>query len=351
MRLLFTGDIAFNHTGLSTKGNSKNPLAAILPLANKADATILSFDSAIGPLPDGPWSKINISCPSDYISWLADISELILNLANNHALDCGDQAFKDNLNLLSSMNIQIVGAGNRLKDAIQPKSVCSDGTSVAILSCATANCSPAQFAGETVPGPAPFDFDRLSYQAQELRRTHDFVILCIHWGIEFLGLPLPGEYALGKRLLDDFDLVVGNHPHVVRGSMVRNERQLFFSLGNTLFGNIINWEGREKFRQGPLTKIGLLLNVDAVRGQPLRVTPISIANDGARVFLDDKARAIRELYRQSKHLDLRLDAYKKVYSYKELLFKLWGYRYDFRFRAYGLCDSLEYILRRHRGVL
>jgi poly-gamma-glutamate capsule biosynthesis protein CapA/YwtB (metallophosphatase superfamily) len=351
MRLLFSGDIAFNHTDLSTKGNSKNPLADILPLAHKADATILSFDSAIGPLPDEPWSKINISCPSDYISWLAGIPGLILNLANNHALDCGDQAFKDYQHLLSSMNIQIVGAGNCLQDAIQPKSVCSDGTSVAILSCATANCSPAQFAGEAVPGPAPFDFDRLSYQAQELRRTHDFVILCIHWGLEFLGLPLPDEYALGKRLLEDFDLVVGNHPHVVRGSIGRNERQLFFSLGNTLFGNIYTREGRESFRQAPLTKIGLLLNVDAVRGQPLRVTPISIAHDGLRVFHDDKARAIRELKRRSKHLNFRLDTYKQVYSFKELLFKLWGYRYDFRFRAYGLRDSLEYVLRRYRGVL
>ena len=89
MKLLFTGDVAFNQASCT---DDPNPLAALVPVAQAVDTTILSFDSGVGPLPEGPWSRPLISCPTECLSWLADVPRLALNLANNHVLDFGEES-------------------------------------------------------------------------------------------------------------------------------------------------------------------------------------------------------------------------------------------------------------------
>jgi hypothetical protein len=193
---------------------------------------------------------------------------------------------------------------------------------------------------------------QLTEQAQGLRRTHDFVILCIHWGKELISLPLPEEYHLGQKLLEYFDLVIGNHSHVVRGYLESgNIRRTYFSLGNVLFGDIQLEDSHIIFKQGPMTRIGLLLKVQANKRQPLEITPISVVNTGFETFLDLEGKAVQELKRQSKYLTLSEPKYVKRYHKVEWMFRIWTYRYHFRFRAYGLLDSMSYLLHRNRRLI
>lgn len=346
MNLLFTGDVAFNDCQISVE---QNPLADLLPLIQKADATIISFDSGIGPVIDEIPEHYYISSPIQYMDWLVHLPGLALNLGNNHAFDGGNQAFMVAQQRLSEMGISVFGAGLCITDAIRPLILKTDDASVAILSCATPNCSPIRFADPTHSGPAPFNLSHLQVQAEELHKLYDFVILCIHWGKELIGLPLPEEYLLGQELLSSFDLIVGNHPHVVRGMISRENRQLFFSLGNTLFGNVLRSDGLEVFRQAPLNKIGLILQVQAIRGQPLKVVPIGVKHNGSKVSLDLHSSGIKELDRRSRFFKFSSDIYSLLYRIEEKVFNLWTYRFDFRFRAYGLLESIAYLRSRQRS--
>lgn len=65
----------------------------------------------------------------------------------------------------------------------------------------------------------------------------DYVIVSIHWGVEYAHKPHQKlQVELGHALVDaGADLILGHHPHVVQTYEKYNGKMIFYSLGNFVF--------------------------------------------------------------------------------------------------------------------
>jgi len=55
----------------------------------------------------------------------------------------------------------------------------------------------------------------------------------VHWGEEFIQRPSPEEINIARRLVDaGADVIIGHHPHVLRGIEQHGRGYIVYSLGN-----------------------------------------------------------------------------------------------------------------------
>ena len=82
------------------------------------------------------------------------------------------------------------------------------------------------------------------------------VVVCWHTGTEYKGYHNEDTEKRVKNLLSNgVDLVIINHPHVAQGMGVYNNRSVFYSLGNFVFG------GNPKIRGGKKSRDALAISL------------------------------------------------------------------------------------------
>lgn len=70
-----------------------------------------------------------------------------------------------------------------------------------------------------------------------LRECVDILVVSCHWGVTGSQELADYQVAIGHAAIDaGADLVIGHHPHVPQGLEVYDERVIFYSLGNFMFG-------------------------------------------------------------------------------------------------------------------
>jgi poly-gamma-glutamate synthesis protein (capsule biosynthesis protein) len=67
------------------------------------------------------------------------------------------------------------------------------------------------------------------------KKSCDFLVVGLHWGIERKDLPTPYQVALGRACVDaGADVVWGNHPHVLQGAELYKGKPILYSMGNLI---------------------------------------------------------------------------------------------------------------------
>jgi poly-gamma-glutamate synthesis protein (capsule biosynthesis protein) len=179
---------------------------------------------------------------------LAQAGFNVLNVANNHMMQHGDQAFADTVHALRRHGLTVVGLATEDHRKCVPQIVSVKDMTVALLGFAFEQDKYAR-------GPVAYAFGPdcdMAAQIVEARRHADVVICSVHWGVEFVRHPSTAEEELGRRLIDaGADLVLGHHPHVVRRVERFGRGLIAYSLGNFVFDMLWN----------PWLRIGLVLRV------------------------------------------------------------------------------------------
>ncbi|HQJ25490.1 MAG TPA: CapA family protein, partial [Bacillota bacterium] len=86
------------------------------------------------------------------------------------------------------------------------------------------------------PGIAPALADYMAEDIARLKRTADFVIVSVHWGVEYAAMPDAAQVARAHAAIDaGADVVLGHHPHVLQPFEAYKEGLIFYSLGNFVF--------------------------------------------------------------------------------------------------------------------
>lgn len=160
-------------------------------------------------------------------------------LANNHVFDYGEEGLSDTLDALDEADIARIGAGRNLKEAAAVHYEQLEGCTVAFLAATrvewSAQTRPATEEGMGVFQTA-YDTDLLYRQVQEAKEKSDFVVVCMHWGIEGTADLEDYQTQVGEGLVQaGADLVVGDHPHQLQGVKWYDEAPVFYSLGNFWF--------------------------------------------------------------------------------------------------------------------
>ena len=193
------------------------------------------------------------------ISVFSDCGFDVVSLAGNHAMDWGEDALMDTINLLQERGIQTVGAGRDIEEATRPVFVERNGVRVAILAyCSVVNenydarpdragiaplrvhtyYEPMEFQPGMPPRVVTYLFeDDLAAMVANIaaaKKVADVVVLSLHWGIHFIP-KLIADYqpvAAKAAFAAGADLILGHHAHVPKAIGVYNGKVCFFSLAN-----------------------------------------------------------------------------------------------------------------------
>jgi len=244
---------------------------AVVAAVREADLFLLNLECCISdrgapwPRPDKPFF---FRAPPVAVRTLTHLGVDCVTLANNHALDYGEQALLDTFEHLAAGGISWVGAGPDLERARQSAFLESDGFRLAVIGVTD---HPDDFAaGERKPGVAFADLqegvpDWLLADIREARSASDAVLVSPHWGPNMTPEPVPHVRLAAEALAGaGATLVAGHSAHVFHGIRDR----VLFDLGDFLDDYAVDPDLRND--------LGLLFLVTLDDEGPVRVEAVPL---------------------------------------------------------------------------
>lgn len=169
-----------------------------------------------------------------FSSGLAAIGFNVLNIANNHILQHGADAFFETIQNIKNAGITPLGLrckNNNLSEVVVIKD--EDGSSVALVGYSLRS---EKYYNST-PLYSLCDEHQILRQVDELiARFEGPVVVSLHWGDEYLHAPSASQVKFARKIIDKgVSLILGHHPHVLQGIEEYKSGLIVYSLGNFVF--------------------------------------------------------------------------------------------------------------------
>ena len=282
------GDIALGDhplcTGFGTHSRSRREPPAF-PFAH-SKATLARADLRFGNLEctlserglrPNDYHSVQMRGHAAYVQGLVDAGFDVLNVANNHSMQHGPEPFRDTVQLLRQAGIGVCGVARGTSS--EPAVVAVNGLRIGFLGY---SLRPRQYFTET-PLYAEGSREGIVADVHALRPACDIIVVSLHWGDEFIDRPSPGDVQLARAIVDaGADLIIGHHPHVLRGLEKHGRGWILYSLGNFVCDML--WD--EELRATAIAECRLTADgVADVRLVPVRINddsqPVPLAGDAA----------------------------------------------------------------------
>ncbi|NGQ95948.1 CapA family protein [Brevibacillus sp. SYP-B805] len=240
VRLTFVGDVMMSgnvESLLKAKGYDF-PYAYVKTLFQQDDCTIANLETPVTERgTPAPNKEYVYKSPPAAIPPLKAAGMDVVNLANNHSMDQGEEGLLDTFRILEENGIDYVGAGADATRAYQPVMVERNGIKVAFLGFSRVVPNVGWYAGTSKPGVAiSYEPTRAAEAIAAARKQADLVVVIAHWGQEKVDYPVDHQKELARAYIHaGADLVVGSHPHVLQGFESYNGKWIAYSLGNFVF--------------------------------------------------------------------------------------------------------------------
>jgi poly-gamma-glutamate capsule biosynthesis protein CapA/YwtB (metallophosphatase superfamily) len=191
---------------------------------------------------------------------LRDFGFQVVSFAGNHCMDFGQEAFFDTIHAIKANQMEPIGVGRNLAEARSPAMRERYGTKIAFL--AYNSILPSGYWAENDrPGCAPMrawtiyeqiepdqpgsrcrthtfghkdDLKAMADDIEKAKSNADIVIVSMHWGIHFVPAQLADyQRETARQAIDcGADLILGHHPHILKGIEVYKGKVIMYSLGN-----------------------------------------------------------------------------------------------------------------------
>ena len=204
----------------------------MVEIANEADLFVMNLECCIserGTRWAAPGKAFFFRAPPSAAEALAVLGVDCVSLANNHALDFGEEALQDTFHHLARVGIAWAGAGADVDRARAPAVLRAGAFRLGVLSLCD---HPEDFAaGPGRPGVAFADLERgvPDWVPAAVRSVEaDAVLVTPHWGPNMVRSPVPHvRRAAGALVGAGATLVAGHSAHVFHGVQGR----VLFDLG------------------------------------------------------------------------------------------------------------------------
>jgi len=183
----------------------------------------------------------------------------IVSFANNHVMDQGWPGFTETREHLKEEGLIFAGSGDTAALAWQPVFTEANGIKVGWLGMTrwlNGNRNPEKedqphvnfFPYPNDSGGAPgADEDQVLAAVKAARAQCDFLVVSIHWGVEYAPAPRPEDVDMAHKMLEaGASVIVGHHPHVLQPIETYKTQDgrnavIFYSLGNFLSNQSRNY--------------------------------------------------------------------------------------------------------------
>ena len=277
--LVAAGDNLFHDTMIrpSPGGFNFRPYySAIKPLIEKADLAFINQETLLAGEEFGFSGYPRFNTPQELGLALIDTGFDIINHANNHVMDKGERAVFATMDFWDNHpEITYLGIHRSPEIRNTPIIIEKNNITLGFLSYTYGTN------GLPVPRDKPFlvsliDMDIMEREINAIRPLCDFLIVSMHWGIEYEHTPSAQQRRQSAFLAElGVDLVIGHHPHVLQPMVYipgneDNEMLCVYSLGNflsaqaqnaTLLGGLLYLEIRKEEDQMFIDKSGIIPTV------------------------------------------------------------------------------------------
>ncbi len=174
----------------------------------------------------------SFNAPKEFSRDLEKVGCNVINLANNHIADKGQDAINETLNTWDNLNPHAVSGANRnANEQSQVSYFEVEGRTIAFIAFTdlSNNSSIAMHAVNM------FDETLVRTLAREAAGNADYVIASAHWGVEDSDTVTVGQESWAQLLADNgVDLIIGTGPHVLQPIDTIGDTTVIYSLGNFL---------------------------------------------------------------------------------------------------------------------
>jgi len=170
----------------------------------------------------------------------------VVNIANNHMGNWGQEGVDDTVAILSAGDLTPVGhvnpvyanGGNKPADA---EAMAGKGDTEGMKFAFLGYNDVGKQTGIRHVDDGTFEDDiRLA------KKNADIVFVSFHWGVEYTHNPTDRQIDIAHRAIDaGADLVIGNHPHWIQPSEIYKEKLIVYSHGNFIFDQMWSQKTRE----------------------------------------------------------------------------------------------------------
>jgi len=225
IRLALAGDTMLGR-GVADRLTTSTPDSLFAPelirIAADADLFVLNLECCISengvPWPS-PGKPFFFRAPPIAAEALALLGVDCVSLANNHALDFGQEALLDTFEHLARVGIAWAGAGSDVGQARAPAVLEAEDFRLAVI--ALCDHAPDYAAGLNRPGVAFADLEQGVpdwVPATVASVDADAVLVTPHWGPNMARSPVPHVRRAARALVDcGATLVAGHSAHVFQG--------------------------------------------------------------------------------------------------------------------------------------
>lgn len=256
LTLCALGDVFINH---------EDPKSAFEPLAGVLGEADVVFANCEGVYSSSGGRGLLTASP-DQAEGLRVGNLSVMACANNHVMDEGADRMRETLETLRALDIEPVGAGERLAEARQPVTLEGGGLRIGFVAFVSTfpagiearnnrpGVNPLRFHNhyytaegdlefnpemppEVMAIPYPADLSALRESIEAARAESDVVVASFHWGEAVRPSIVRNYERETARIAIDAgaDAVLCHHPHIVRGVDFHAGKPIFHGLGNGVF--------------------------------------------------------------------------------------------------------------------
>ncbi len=210
-------------------------LEPLKPLVTAADFAICHLEVPLSPDSTNLSSNPQFNAPAELADAIAGAGYDSCSVASNHTIDKGETGVRSTLGVLDTAGLQHAGAARGPEEDV-PILYNVNGVTVGHLSYTYG------LNGLTVPSGKGYlvnvtGVDQiLADAASAKQRGAEFVVVSMHWGVEYAVDPTSTQRQQAKVILasSNVDLILGHHAHVIQPiGKVRNE-YVVYGMGNLL---------------------------------------------------------------------------------------------------------------------
>ena len=186
---VFGGDIHFDGPLATTLADDPGAiLAGVQPTIQDADVAVVNLETAIGVGGRKAAKEFNFRASPAAFSALTTAGVDVIGMANNHALDYGQEGLTETLAAVAATQAPVIGVGENEAAALKPWTSTVNGQRVSVIAATSVldgNLIDSWTATEDHPGVASAKrVDQLVAAVEAARKESDTVVVFLHWGTE-----------------------------------------------------------------------------------------------------------------------------------------------------------------------
>lgn len=262
---------------------------SIVPLIEPADIAVINQETLICNDIFAPSTYPMFNSPTELGDHMLEIGFDVFTIANNHTLDKGTDGLSACLDYWDSRPEAVVcGAYRDETDFSTIRTLEKNGITFSFLS------YTESLNGLSLPAGSPMiigrtqDTDLICEQIRQAKEISDVCVVALHWGVEDSDIISDYQRTVASILAEaGADIIIGNHPHVLRGIEEIERSDGSYTLCAYSLGNFISAQSKGQNLIGGILQFDVSLyvgNDPEVSRNPsfdnIRLVPVVTHYDG-----------------------------------------------------------------------